>query len=118
DEIPPGSRFTEGAVVSVLVSRYERNPEARSACITHWGSDCYVCGFSFEDKYGPMGKGYIHVHHLVELSAIGHEYDVDPVNDMRPLCANCHAMAHQSRPAMTLDQLRAKVSPTGSAGGR
>ncbi len=53
------------------------------------------------------GVGFIHVHHKVELSSIGREYVVDPIEDLVPVCPNCHAMLHTRKPALTIDGLRA-----------
>ncbi|BCW66092.1 hypothetical protein NicSoilB4_08550 [Arthrobacter sp. NicSoilB4] len=93
-EALPGT-YPEGAVTRVEVNRYERSPEARRACIAHYGSSCAACGFSFEQKYGEIGKDFIHVHHVVPVSQLGSSYELDPISDLIPLCANCHAMAHQ-----------------------
>jgi predicted HNH restriction endonuclease len=65
-----------------------------------------VCDLDFEDRYGDMGKDFIHVHHLKELSSVGPGYEVDPIDDLRPVCPNCHAMLHKRRPAFTPDELR------------
>ncbi|MHA7224123.1 HNH endonuclease [Arthrobacter sp. RHLT1-20] len=90
----PGT-YPEGAVARVQVNRYERSPEARRACIAHHGTTCAACGFSFEISYGGIGKDFIHIHHLVPASQLGSGYELDPITDLVPLCANCHAMAHQ-----------------------
>ena len=50
---------------------------------------------NFEEKYGAIGKDFIHVHHKIPLSEINEEYIVDPVNDLIPVCPNCHAMLHR-----------------------
>jgi 5-methylcytosine-specific restriction enzyme A len=105
DEIPADSTFSEGQVTRIVVNRYERDPRARAACLAHWRSDCVVCGMSFETRYGDVGKGFIHVHHLVELSTVGDDYRVDAINDLRPVCPNCHAMLHQGRPALAIGEL-------------
>jgi 5-methylcytosine-specific restriction protein A len=70
-----------------------------------WGYDCVVCGSSFVCCYGSIGKDYIHVHHLVELSSLGRDYEVDAVQDLRPVCPDCHAMVHQRRPAFSIAEL-------------
>ena len=85
----------------------KRNPVARLRCIDTWGTVCLVCGFDFHERYGDLGLGYIHVHHLKPLSEIREEYELDPVADLRPVCANCHAMLHRSVPALSIDSLRA-----------
>lgn len=90
----PGT-YPQDAVTRVEVNRYERDSEARRACIAHHGVSCAACGFSFEATYGDIGKGFIHLHHVVPVSHLGSGYQLDPLTDLVPLCANCHAMAHQ-----------------------
>jgi 5-methylcytosine-specific restriction protein A len=89
----PGT-YPDGAVARVVVNRYERDAEARRACIAHRGTNCAACGFSFEMAYGEVGADFIHVHHVVPASQVGSAYQLDPLTDLVPLCANCHAMAH------------------------
>ncbi len=96
----------EGAVTKVLVNKYERSPRNRAACLAHYGSSCQGCGFSFAEKYGEIASGYIHVHHLVPISQIGHDYIVNPIEDLIPLCPNCHAAIHLQSPPFNLEQLR------------
>ncbi len=96
----------EGAVTKVLVNKYERSPRNRAACLAHYGSSCQGCGFSFAEKYGAIASGYIHVHHLVPVSQIGHDYYVNPIEDLIPLCPNCHAAIHLQTPPFNLEQLR------------
>ncbi len=98
--------FWEGAKKEVIVNSFERNPEARKGCIEYYGVKCKCCGFSFEDKYGEIGKGFIHVHHLKPISEIGKEYQVNPVEDLIPLCPNCHAMIHKKNPPFSVDELK------------
>jgi 5-methylcytosine-specific restriction protein A len=104
-----GHSFPEGALTRVEVNRYERDRRVRKACLDHWGYRCAVCDFSFEDRYGSLGQDFIHVHHTVELSLVPPDYRVNPVSDLRPLCPNCHAMIHRTRPAMSIEELRARV---------
>jgi 5-methylcytosine-specific restriction enzyme A len=109
DDIEQPERFVEGAVRRVSVNAYERNPLARQACIEHWGARCAVCGFDFQATYGDVAEGYIHVHHLKPLADLGEGYEVDPVADLRPLCPNCHAVAHLKDPPFTPDELVAMI---------
>jgi 5-methylcytosine-specific restriction protein A len=90
----PGT-YPEGAASRIEVNRYERSPDARRDCIKHRGTTCEVCGFSFGAVYGDIGKDFIHVHHIVPVSQFGQDYRLNPVRDLVPLCANCHAMAHR-----------------------
>ena len=121
-EISNQANITEGAKQAVVVNKYERNSEARKQCIQHWGVTCQVCGFRFEDFYGDYGAEYIHVHHLKPLSEIGEQYQLNPIDDLRPICPNCHAMIHRSTPALMIDDLKTKIqskqSPTQKSSGR
>ena len=88
---------TEGKIIHIYSTKYERNPALRKAAINIHGLKCYVCGFEFEKKYGEIGKGYIEVHHRKPLSEIGEEIIVNPETDMVCLCSNCHRMVHRKR---------------------
>ena len=101
--------LVEGAKVQVRLEKHERNPELRKACIAHYGYVCQVCGLDFTKAYGDLGRDFIEVHHLTPISTTEGEHEVDPVNDLVPLCSNCHSMIHrgENRP-LTLDELRAQ----------
>ena len=100
--------FPEGAKQTVQVNRYERNPEARAKCIEFHKARCKVCEMSFDETYGMFAKDFIHVHHIKPLSEINEEYEVDPINDLIPVCPNCHAMLHRQQNGipMTVERLK------------
>lgn len=98
--------YPEGVKTTVSVNRYERNILNRTACLTANGSVCKVCGFDFESQYGDLGKGFIHVHHIVPVSQISEEYRINPLEDLVPLCPNCHAMAHRRNPPISVAELK------------
>jgi len=99
----------EGNVRKVNINVYERNPIARQQCIEHYGCKCIVCDFDFENIYGDIGNSFIHVHHLIEISSIGNQYSVDPIQDLRPVCPNCHSMIHKKKPAYTISEIKNKL---------
>ena len=105
DEVS-GEKYSEGAVRRIVVNAYERDPRARAACIAHYGTNCCVCEFSFGSKFGDIAEGFIHVHHLKQLSDIGEEYSVDPIADLRPVCPNCHAVIHRRSPPYTIEEIK------------
>jgi hypothetical protein len=105
-ELSESEEFNEGTVKQVTVNKYERDPKARLACIEHHGTSCSACGFEFRDAYGAIGRGFIHVHHLVPLSSIKQDYVVDPVEDLRPVCPNCHSMLHRKVPPFDIEELQ------------
>ena len=108
DELPPENteELFEGLKRTVTVNSYERNSKARQLCVKHWKAVCAVCTFDFEKTYGEIGKGFIHVHHLTPVSQIGKAYQVDPINDLIPVCPNCHSMLHRQEPPLTIDELK------------
>ena len=99
----------EGAVVQILVNRYERKSINRTACISLHGNYCHVCGFRFEEYYGDIGKGFIEVHHLVPVSKIGENYIVNPLTDLIPICSNCHSMLHKKNPPLAPRELKTRL---------
>lgn len=98
--------YNEGLRFSLMSTVIERNPLARAACIEHYGCKCNICGFDFEKAFGELGNNYIHVHHHVAVSTRDGEYNVDPIEDLIPLCPNCHAMAHRQSPPVAVEKLR------------
>ncbi|MBU1691784.1 MAG: HNH endonuclease [Gammaproteobacteria bacterium] len=106
EEVSNPERFVEGAAKTIAVNAYERNSKARSVCIKHYGAVCAICNFNFETAYGAIGKGFIHVHHIVPLAEIRREYELDPIRDLIPVCPNCHAIIHLTQPTMSVEELR------------
>jgi 5-methylcytosine-specific restriction protein A len=96
----------EGARLTVEVNRYERSPANRASCLAYYGTTCQACGFDFSRAYGSLGEGFIEVHHRLRVSDMGAEYFVNPIKDLVPVCANCHAMLHRRTPPMTVEELR------------
>lgn len=108
DELPTDTTIVlyEGIKRTITVNSYERNSKARELCVKHWKAICAVCDFDFEKTYGEIGNGFIHVHHLISVSQIGKTYQVDPINDLRPVCPNCHSMLHRQEPPLAVDELK------------
>lgn len=97
--------YTEGTPNQVTLTKFERNPYARKKCIEHYGLSCIACGFNFEKNYGAIGKDFIHVHHLRQISTIGGPYKVDPIKDLRPVCPNCHSIIHKRKTSLTIEEI-------------
>ncbi len=97
--------LTEGKETRGALVTRERNLKARQECIGRKGYKCTVCGMEFEKVYGELGKGFIHVHHVVPVSARNGEYEVNPEKDLVPVCPNCHAMLHR-KGTITVEELR------------
>lgn len=100
---------TEGSVSHVVSTRYERSPLNRFRCMEYYGTSCWICDSNFEDIYGPIGQGFIEVHHRIPVSEIGPNYSIDPKRDLIPLCSNCHSMVHRRKPPYTPVELRVDI---------
>ncbi len=99
----------EGRVVQVLVNRYERNKDARTECLNHYGYKCFICNFDFGIIYGDFAKDFIHVHHKIPLFKIGNQYTVNPIQDLIPVCPNCHSAIHMEEPSLTIEELKERM---------
>jgi 5-methylcytosine-specific restriction enzyme A len=109
EELQDPQKYIEGACKSVTVNAYERNRDARAVCIKAHGTACAVCGFDFAAKYGPEFLGFIHVHHLVPVSARQGQYELDPVKDLRPVCPNCHAVIHYGNGLLSINEVKERL---------
>lgn len=109
EEIDVMAPLYEGAVRKISVNAYERSSEARMKCICYYGCRCAICGLTLTDKYGESVQGLIHVHHVRQLSDVNAKYQVDPVQDLRPVCPTCHAVIHYRTPPFTVQEVRAMI---------
>jgi len=107
--MPEHTTLIEGATQRVAVTAYERNRQARARCLEHYGVSCVVCGINFAQTYGQAAEGFIHVHHIRQLSEIGKKYRVDPVADLRPVCPNCHSVIHLAMPPHSIARVKAML---------
>lgn len=113
-EDSPDEQDFSGAVEGIAVYRrhkvLERSGRNRALAILHHGNRCFGCGFFFDDVYTPEhARGFIEVHHVRPLST-GIQF-VDPLQDLVPLCANCHRMVHRRADNwLTVQQLQALMA--------
>lgn len=105
--------FAEGQRTVRESAFFRRNPALRAAAIRLHGTRCSACGFDFLETYGDLGEGYIEVHHLNPLAerrdALSETVQMTSVDDLTPLCANCHRMAHRRYPAVPVDEIRSSL---------
>lgn len=107
------ARIFEGLVNEITATVRERSQAARDGCIRTHGWNCAVCDVNFEKLYGPIGKEFIHVHHLEPLAACNEAREVNPTTDLIPLCPNCHAMVHRKEPPISISDLRTMIAEQG-----
>lgn len=92
----------EGDVVRTSTLRVTRDAALRNAKIEQARKAsggrliCEVpgCGFDFESVYGVTGKGFAHVHHVEQLSSRKGRRQTS-LDQLKIVCANCHAMIHR-----------------------
>ena len=102
---PEDYKVTEGKAGGTTIIIRERSQKLRNAAIEHYTTDgtikCCVCGFDFKNTYGKLGEGYIQMHHekpIYQYSTDGfEEYISQAVENMKPLCANCHCIIHRNK---------------------
>jgi len=89
--------FSEGDRYELTLSAVERNPSVRRNAIKHYGLKCYACDLT------PKTSNQIDVHHLDPI-AEGQRQTI--MEDVIPLCANCHRLAHSERPPLTIEEIK------------
>lgn len=115
--LPVPGAYPQSALTRVTMNRYERDTAARRICLAHHGFSCAVCHFDFEAVYGSVGQDFIHIHHLVPSAQLEPGYELDPIEDLLPLCPNCHSIAHRRSVPFSPAELRAFISEAGFIAG-
>lgn len=103
-------RFVEGAVRDVTLQSCERSSQARTVCIAHYGYNCFVCGVNLKTKYCGLPLELIHVHHEEPLASIAGTRETNPIDDLKPVCPNCHAVIHSRTPPYSIQDVRHMLS--------
>ena len=92
-----------------------RSRYLRDAAIEHYSVNghivCQSCEFEFAAAYPGVGDGYIQIHHLKPVSYMkGEEIDMaHALNNVCPLCANCHQMVHRNTPPLSIADLQSHL---------
>jgi 5-methylcytosine-specific restriction protein A len=112
-QIDPDEEFQEGAVLTRLHKRRERDPKAsakkKAAVLQETGRlQCEACRFDFAVAYGELGIGFAECHHRLPLASLGSRTGTR-LADLAILCANCHRMIHKTRPLMSVEEFKRVV---------
>ena len=93
-----------------LQEKFDRRGEVSLAVKKKKGYTCEACGFSFENKYGEIGKNFIEVHHLIPFASLKEgNTSLNLEKDFAVLCSNCHRMIHKLKDPSNLEQLKTIV---------
>ncbi|MYB34466.1 MAG: hypothetical protein F4X92_04985, partial [Gammaproteobacteria bacterium] len=99
----------EGYERIIAVTTHERSRKNREAAICKHGIRCFGCQKEMNEVYGSIADGFIHIHHVQPLSLFD-ETEIPDIDDLIPLCPNCHAVVHMEEPPITVDRLRELIS--------
>ena len=104
---------TEGKISFRMHKFRERDSKLRNKAIEsfldkHKKLFCEVCKFSFVDKYGEIGNGFIEVHHMKPISTFS-DGEVTEIENLKLVCSNCHRMIHRGDPEKTFYDLREQL---------
>lgn len=95
--------FDEGFKKLIVRELSIRRRDVVSKAKAKHGTVCEVCGFDFTKVYGTHGLGFIEMHHLNPIKDGRRKTTID---DLRPVCPNCHRMLHKGNRLLSIDELR------------
>jgi hypothetical protein len=95
----------EGKETLKTVKIKERSKRLRDFAVQKFTVDnkikCDICGFDYEATYGPLGKGYIEIHHKKPIYMYEKDDEAtvleEAVQNLCPVCASCHRMLHRKK---------------------
>ena len=104
----------EGNSVLAQHMRYERSSAfiqkiKKQALAENKMLNCQICGFSFFEKYGEIGEGFIEAHHKKPLSERDGKTKTKR-EDIALVCSNCHRMLHRGDPALGIEELKQEMN--------
>ena len=100
----------EGKHVTKETTVIQRNQSARKKCIEYYGCKCAACRIEMRNIYGEIGENFIEVHHLNPIHLFDDQHVVDYIEDLVPLCPNCHAMIHKLENPSDLETLKELIN--------
>lgn len=89
--------WKEGAKKTYELTKFERDPSLRREALKFYEFKCYCC-----DKR-PKIQSMIEIHHLNPIAQGERETKVE---DVLPLCRNCHSAAHSEEPPIPIERLK------------
>lgn len=103
----------EGNTVLAKHMRYERNSAfiqkiKKEAIAKNKMLNCQICGFSFFEKYGEIGEGFIEAHHKKPFSENNGETKTKR-EDIALVCSNCHRMLHRGTPTFAIEEIKQRI---------
>ncbi|WGD34703.1 HNH endonuclease [Olleya sp. YS] len=97
------NEFLEGFKREIKTENSYRSQKLVKLAKEKYGTECIVCGFSFEHKYGQHGKDFIEIHHLLPIE---NGIRKSTIEDVAPVCSNCHRMLHKGKIMLSIEYLK------------
>lgn len=94
--------FDEGLKHEIIKEVTYRNPKIVALAKVQHGTICDICKFDFGKTYGSHGEGFIEMHHLYPINKGSRKTSIE---DLRPVCANCHRMLHKGKRVLSIEEL-------------
>jgi|GEM_PF-870799 len=114
--LSPNSRqYQEGKARFRLHIVKERNRKLIEDAKKFWKKQneepirCSVCSFSFKERYGEIGTDFIEAHHKEPISSLTEETSIS-IEDLVPVCSNCHRMLHRGKFLLSIEDLRKQLN--------
>lgn len=77
--------------------------DKKKECLDYYGAVCDLCGFDFGYTYGIQFEGLIKVHNLKPEAPLE---EVNPQEDLIPICHNCEAVIQAHTPHYTVEEVK------------
>ena len=102
-----GSDTSETQEIEVIHNKTLK--ELKAECIRYYGAICDICGFDYGYTYGEAYEMEIEVHNIKGI--LGEEIlaDTHPIEDLIPICHNCHHILHHHQPMLSVEKMRQMV---------
>ena len=102
-----GSHTSETEEIEVI--HHKTLKELKAECIGYYGAICDICGFDYGYTYGEAYEMEIEVHNIKGI--LGEEIleDTHPIEDLIPICHNCHHILHHHQPMLSVEKMRQMV---------
>ena len=89
--------YSEGAQIELKLSARERDKSLRKKALKLYGLKCYACDFV------PKTPNQIDIHHLDPIAEGERKTTLE---DLIPLCANCHRLAHSEKTPLPIAAIK------------
>lgn len=96
------NEFNEGFKKQIIQEVAIRDKKVIQLAKAKHGTTCIICKFDFAKTYGIHGAGFIEMHHLFPI-AMGKRKTT--IEDLRPVCPNCHRMLHKGKKVLSIEEL-------------